>query len=78
LMTTKFTCSVCGGASFESCDYMARTVSCPALQCSNCRAITLDEDVARSHEERESVREMVAIRARIHCDVQSSSEVDTA
>jgi hypothetical protein len=64
----KFTCSVCRGRWFALCRYMTRTASCPALECANCHAITLDENVAASAKECESVREMVAARARIYCD----------
>jgi hypothetical protein len=67
-LESQFNCNVCGGEMFSRCDYMTRAAACPALECEVCRAITLDEDVARTPGERESVRGMLAIRARIHAD----------
>jgi hypothetical protein len=74
VVSSKFACSVCDGETFVSCEYRAPTASCRALECTNCHAITLDEEVARTAKERQSVREMVAVRARIHCDEHVSDE----
>jgi hypothetical protein len=70
-MASKMVCNVCAGETFALCEYQAPGGNFPALECTKCRAITLDEALARTAEERESVREMVAERARIYRDVQS-------
>ena len=70
-MASKLVCDVCLGETFVLCEYLAPRASFSALECTKCRAITLDEDLARTPEERESVREMLAARARIHCDGQA-------
>jgi len=69
-MASKLVCDVCLGETFVLCQYLAPRASFSALECTKCRAITLDEDLARTPEERESVREMLAARARIYCDGQ--------
>ena len=71
-MGSKMVCSVCSGTTFSSCEYQAPGGTLPALECAKCHAITLDEGLARTAEERESVREMVAARAQIYRDVRSS------
>jgi hypothetical protein len=70
-MASKMVCGVCAGTTFALCEYQAPGRSFPALECRKCRAITLDELLARTPEERESVREMVATRARIYLDGQA-------
>jgi hypothetical protein len=67
-MGSKCYCEVCGGDAFLMCDYVTSSTTCPALRCVKCGAIMLDEEVARSSEERESVRELKAARARILAD----------
>jgi transcription elongation factor Elf1 len=69
-MASNVNCDVCGGDTFSVCDYVTREATCPALECAKCGAITLDEEVARSSDERESVREMLAARARILVDAE--------
>ena len=69
-MASKLVCEVCLGETFVLCEYVAPRASFGALECTKCRAITLDEDLARTPEERESVREMLAARAKIYCDGQ--------
>jgi EAL domain-containing protein (putative c-di-GMP-specific phosphodiesterase class I)/ActR/RegA family two-component response regulator len=57
-------CTVCGGHVLFASEYVTRsTVRAPALRCGTCEAVHLDEAVARSAEERESVRMAKAERA---------------
>ncbi len=57
-------CTVCFGQSFVAIEYVTKeSVRAPALRCLRCDAIHLDEAVARSNEERESVRLAKAERA---------------
>jgi CheY-like chemotaxis protein len=50
-------CNVCGGSTLFATEYITgSTVRAPALRCAECDAIHLDEAVARSPEERESIR----------------------
>ena len=71
-MGSKMVCSVCSGTTFALCEYQAPGGTLPALECTKCHAITLDEALARTAEERDSVREMLAARAQIYRDVRSS------
>ncbi len=65
-------CTVCFGQSFVAIEYVTKeSVRAPALRCLRCEAIHLDEAVARSDEERESVRLAKAERA-------SSTQMATA
>lgn len=70
-MASKMVCDVCLGETFSFCEYQAPGGSFPALECTRCCAITLDESLARTPEERDSVREMLAARARNYCDGRS-------
>ncbi len=62
-------CTVCGGTRFVATEYNTgdgRTrVPAPALECVKCLAIVLEEGVARSDEERESVKMAIAMRAAV-------------
>jgi hypothetical protein len=71
-MLSKLGCNVCLGDIFLLCEYQAPRANFSALECTRCRAITLDERLARTPEQRESVREMVAARAQISRDGRSS------
>jgi hypothetical protein len=57
-------CTICGGESFRPTAYVTPSVHAVALECDNCSAVLLDERVARSDDERASVR--LAIAARQH------------
>ncbi len=56
-------CSVCRGDQFVASEYKMEGVQAPALECKRCRALNLDESVARSKEDLDSVRMAVAARA---------------
>lgn len=56
-------CNICGCESLTATEYCAGSVRAPAMECSQCHAIVLDESVATSDEERDSVRMAVAVRA---------------
>ena len=62
-------CTVCGGTHFTATEYNtgdgARRVAAPALECTRCKAIVLEEHVARTKEERESVKMAIAMRSAI-------------
>ena len=59
-------CPVCGGQDLVATEYVtASTASAPALRCARCDALHLHEAVARSPEERESVRQAKAERAAV-------------
>jgi|HubBroStandDraft_2_1064218.scaffolds.fasta_scaffold154087_2 hypothetical protein len=62
-------CTVCGGSHFTATEYNtgdgARRVAAPALECTKCKAIVLEEHVARTKEERESVKMAIAMRSAI-------------
>jgi hypothetical protein len=60
-------CSVCRGASFVASEYKMEGVMAPALECTYCHALNLDETVARSQEDLDSVRMAVAARAASSC-----------
>lgn len=63
-MSNLMRCTVCGGHVLFAAEYVtSSTVRAPALRCGKCEAIHLDEAVARSPEERESVRMAKAERA---------------
>ncbi len=55
-------CTVCGGDRFVSTEYRAGSVEAPALECLTCGAVVLEEAVARTEEERESVKMAIALR----------------
>jgi hypothetical protein len=57
-------CNVCGGERFTKSEYQMDPGPAPALECLHCHALNLDEEAARSEEERDSVRLAVAARAR--------------
>jgi hypothetical protein len=59
-------CNVCECSDFISSDYvMPDGRKAPALECTGCHAIVLDEVAAHTEEERESVKLAKAIRAEI-------------
>ena len=62
-------CTVCGGTHFTATEYNtgdgAHRVAAPALECTKCKAIVLEEHVARTKEERESVKMAIAMRSAI-------------
>ena len=55
-------CALCGATQFVAAEYKLDSGWAPALQCANCGALELDEALARSEEERESVRLAKAAR----------------
>jgi hypothetical protein len=56
-------CDICGGSTFVAAEYRAEGVVAPARECAQCKALVLDEAVATSQEERDSVRIAAAARA---------------
>lgn len=60
-------CKVCGeegqGSAMEY--RLGGAQSCPAMSCNACGAILLEEDSARTDQERESVREVISTRNSI-------------
>lgn len=61
-------CSVCRGEQFVATEYKMDGAAAPALECVRCRALNLDETVARSKEDLDSVRMAVAARAASACE----------
>src|SRR5579872_4702071 len=69
-----FRCTVCGGEVLIAAEYVTQsTVRVPALRCAGCEALHLDEAIARSAEERESVRLAKAERAERSAAVAEST-----
>jgi hypothetical protein len=60
-------CSVCRGERFIESEYKMDGVQAPALECTRCHALNLDETVARSKADIDSVRLAVAARAASSC-----------
>jgi hypothetical protein len=69
-------CTVCGGSHFTATEYNtgdgAHRLTAPALECTKCKAIVLEEHVARTKEERESVKTAIAMRSAIQ-EAQASA-----
>ena len=65
-------CSVCGGDQFVASQYKMESGFAPALECTRCRALNLDEAVAHSKQDLDSVRMAVAARAASVLDSDSS------
>ena len=68
-------CSVCGKESFIRVEYRMEGGAAPALQCTCCGALNLDEAVALTERDRSSVRMATAARAAV---VESEGNVDAA
>lgn len=71
-------CNVCGGADFVACDYRMGDVVAPALGCLRCKAIALDESLARTGEERESVKLAIAMRTAVGDLPQSETRLSVS
>jgi hypothetical protein len=74
-------CTVCGGSHFTATEYNtgdgAHRVAAPALECTKCKALFLEEHVARTKEERESVKMAIAMRSAIQ-EAQTSAASEAA
>jgi hypothetical protein len=70
-------CNVCGGSRFVAIEYRMGDMGAPAMECVKCRAIVLEEGVARTKEERESVKIAIAMRAAVQDMPPASDESDT-
>ncbi|HEY4012818.1 MAG TPA: hypothetical protein VGM06_05750 [Polyangiaceae bacterium] len=68
-------CSVCGKESFIRGEYRMEGGTAPALQCTCCGALNLDEAAAETALDRSSVRMAAAARAAV---VESESSVRAA
>lgn len=55
-------CKVCGQGELIEAEYKTGDFCAPALKCARCQAIHLDEGVAKSEKDRDSVRRAVAAR----------------
>lgn len=55
-------CRVCGHDGMGETEYRTGSVRAPALECRRCHAIQLDERVAKSEQERDSVRRALVAR----------------
>jgi hypothetical protein len=60
-------CKICGGRHFAASEYRhsRHGIPVPALECADCRALVLDENVALSEEERTSIRLAKAVRSAL-------------
>jgi hypothetical protein len=58
-------CTVCGGSQFVATEYKTGEMTAPAMECATCLAIVLEEGVARTDEERSSVKIAIALRAAV-------------
>jgi hypothetical protein len=61
-------CSNCGGTELERAEYKMADGRAPAWQCSSCNTLILDASLARTKEERDSVRLAIAERAAVTID----------
>jgi hypothetical protein len=68
-------CSVCGKEDFIRVEYRMEGGAAPALQCTCCGALNLDESAALTEWDRSSVRMAAAARAAV---VESEGSVDVA
>jgi hypothetical protein len=55
-------CTNCGGSELERAEYKMSSGRAPAWSCSKCSTLLLDPDLARTDEERDSVRLAIAER----------------
>jgi uncharacterized Zn finger protein len=62
-------CEVCGGHNFVAAEYASELGRAPALECTGCGALKLDEGAANTEEERDSVKLAIAVRAGI-CQIR--------
>jgi hypothetical protein len=69
-------CSNCDSQSFIETEYRMPGLRAPALECTDCHVLLLDETAVRSEEDRESVRLVAAERAR-HC-AEGANDRETA
>ena len=70
-------CSVCGGAEFSATEYKTGETTAPALECVRCSAIVLEAAVARTDEERTSVKEAIAMRQAVRDMPPAEDQTDT-
>jgi len=70
-------CSVCGGTEFTATEYKTGETSAPALECVRCSAIVLEAGVARTDEERASVKQAIALRAAVKDLPPAPDQTDT-
>jgi hypothetical protein len=56
-------CRTCGGVRFVPTEHKTKEASVPALECVECHALNLQENVANSEKKRDTVREGKAARA---------------
>jgi len=63
--TAPLRCEVCGSSALTAIEYRTPDLRAPALECSRCKAIKLDETVAHSVAERERVRDALGRRATV-------------
>jgi hypothetical protein len=68
-------CSVCGKESFIRGEYRMDGGTAPALECTTCGALNLDEAVAETPFDRSSVRMAAAARAAV---MESEGDVRAA
>jgi hypothetical protein len=61
-------CSNCGGTDLERAEYKMADGRAPAWECSKCHTLILDSSLARTEEERDSVRLAIAERAAVTID----------
>ncbi len=59
------TCEICGAHEFAPAEYASDAGRAPALECTRCKALILDERAAYTEEERESVKLAKGVRAAI-------------
>ena len=65
-------CKNCGERDFVPSEYRSGTVNAPAMECAHCHVLNLDEEAARTEEERDSVRLAVALRVAVIEDAEST------
>jgi hypothetical protein len=71
-------CTVCGGTRFVATEYKTGEVTAPAMECASCSAIVLEEGVARTEEERSSVKIAIALRAAVQDASPTEPALDDA
>ncbi len=67
-------CNVCGWADFQPTEYVTELGAAPALECLRCGALCLDESVARTPQERDSVKLAITIRDGIARDSERAAK----
>jgi hypothetical protein len=71
-------CESCGGDRFVPTQYNLGDRQAPAMACASCKVIVLDEELARTEDERSAIRRAIALRrAAVHAATSASADAET-